>query len=333
MIRTSTKGIFQSDVLIRTAIIRGFDELTEKPWLLDYAFAWLPDDELTRRAENYGDEGLRNAKDWILNNGVTVSMAYRTDRPKLPLIGIELLDSTEAQATLGDVHHDTSEDVAGNDVLINPQSALGPFTPKSYSSSTGKVVLPENLSTSTLFPGMILFDVSTNKGYPILEVVDLSSFFIDPGVTANFTRAYVAPRDSFLVVPLQSLLFRESYRLTCYVQGNPAHLLFLHAALMFVLLRNKVKLLEGRGFENFTITSGVMSGTASEGDSQAIFERSVTVSGQVRQYWPGEPSKKLDGIIINPIRIIGPQSPQGVIAQVSEQGWAMEEDGIGPSTR
>jgi hypothetical protein len=329
MIRTSTKGIFQSDVLIAAAITTGFEEFTKKPWLLDYAFAWLPDDALSRDQRNYGVEGLQNAKDWILANGVTISMAYRTDRPRLPAIGIELLDSTEAQATLGDVHHDTSEDVAANDVLINPQVALGPFTPKSYDSTSGMVVLPDPLTTTALFPGLILFDAVANKGYPIIEILNSNSFSIDLGIKANFTRAYIAKKDNFLVVPLHSLLFRETYRITCYVQSNPAHLLFLHSALMFVLLRKKEQLLEGRGFENFTITSGGVN-AISEEDSQPIFSRSVNVTGQVRHYWPGEPSKKLDGIILNPIRIIGDKSPDGIISTVAEQGWAMDGDGIGP---
>jgi hypothetical protein len=246
----------------------------------------------------------------------------------LPLIGIELLDSSEAQATLGDTHHDTTEDVLSTDILINPQAALGPFTPKSYDSVTGTVVLPDGLTTTALFPGLVLFDAVANRGYPLVEIFGSKSFGIDPGVKANFTRAYVAKRDNFMIVPMHSLLFRETYKITCYVQSNPAHLLFLHSALMFVLLRKKADLLEGRGFENFTISSGAVN-AVSEEDSQTIFSRSVNVSGQVRQYWPGEPSNKLDGIIVNPIRVIGDPSPQGIITTVAEQGWAMEGDGIG----
>lgn len=332
MIRTTTKGIFQSDVLIRTAIIQGFKELTENPWMMDYTFAWLPDDELTKSARDYGDEGLKNAKEWIVNNAVTVSMAYRTDRPKLPLIGIELLDSTEAQATLGDVHHDTTENIPATDIVINPSPVLGPFTPKSFNSATGKITLPDALNTSSVFEGMILYDAVANKGYPIGEVLSASTFTIDPKVRANFSRAYVAPRESFMVVPLQSLLFRESYRITCYVQANPTHLLFLHSALVFVLLKNKAKLLEGRGFENFTIASSSLN-AVDDTDSQMIFSRSLTINGQVRHYWPGEPSRVLDGIIIDPIRIDGKKSPDGILTQVEEQGWSMEKDGIGSPSR
>src|SRR4051812_27437995 len=101
MVRTTTKGIFQSDILIRTMLIQALKDLKDKPWLLDFVFAWLPDDDLT--ATQYGLVEVDKAKEWFQNTEIIVSMAYRTDRPQLPCIGIELVDSVEDIATLGDI--------------------------------------------------------------------------------------------------------------------------------------------------------------------------------------------------------------------------------------
>src|SRR6476646_6304158 len=45
---TNCKGVFQGDIIIRTALIEGMRDIRRQPWLLDYAFASLAQDDLTK---------------------------------------------------------------------------------------------------------------------------------------------------------------------------------------------------------------------------------------------------------------------------------------------
>ncbi|WNM70343.1 hypothetical protein [Myxococcus phage Mx1] len=328
MIRTSSKGIFQSDILIRTAVVQGLEELRRKPWLVDYVMAWLISDDLTR--SQYGEEELQKAKSWLLNNNVTVSMSTRIDVPEMPCIGIELVDSAEQNATLGDIHYSPTEQIDASEILINPQVVVGPFTPSSYSSETGVIVLPSGSSTANVFPGMVLFDVSTSKGHYIKTIESSNSFTIATGVKANFTRAYIAPHTSFMVMQLRSRIFRESYRLRCFVPGNAVNLSILHGALTFLLLRNTEELLEARGFEASSLTSGPIGYQPPNDAGEFVYTRDVTITGWVRQYWPhGDPMPAIDGIHILGLRIMDSgSSPEGIRSEVESQGWELEGDGL-----
>lgn len=325
MVRTSTKGILQSDILIRTAIMEALDEVRKTPWLLDFVFSWMVSDELTR--SQYGEKELDEAKRWFLNSEIIVTMSYRVDRPQLPCIAIELIDSVEDVATLGDVNLEGPyEEIDGTETVIQPQPVLGPFTPKSYNSSTGKITLPDNLNTIQIFEGNIIFDIKTNKGYQIISIYDDSSFFINPGVNANFTKAYIAPLSSLYTVALESLSFRENYRLRCYVNTAPVHLTFLHSILLFQMLRKKEDLLEGRGFERSTINSGPIGAWEGEGNVELTWYRDITTTGYVRQYWPKKITPKLDGINFG-IKIMDSGStPPSIQDQVINQGWELEDD-------
>jgi hypothetical protein len=61
---------------------------------------------------------------------------------------------------------------------------------------------------------------------------------------------------------------------------------------------------------------------------EIIFIRDITVTGFIRQYWPGRPTQKLDGIIVDSLKIIGGgTTPDAIRQQVIDQGiWDMEND-------
>lgn len=325
MVRTSTKGILQSDILIRTAIIEAFQELRKNPWLLDFVFSWLIADDLTRA--QYGEKELQEAKNWFLNSEIAVTMSYRVDAPQIPCVAIELVDSVEDTATLGDVNLEGPyEDINGTETVIQPQPVLGPFTPRSYDSVTGKLILPSNLNTNQVFEGNIVYDVKTNKGYQIVSVADDTTFYINPGVNANFTNAYIAPLSSFFTVFLESLAFRENYRIRCYVNTAPVHLTFLHSILLFQMLRKKEDLLEARGFERSTVSSGPIGAWEGEGNKELTWYRDITTTGYVRQYWPKKITPKLDGISFGIKIMDSGATPPAIQSQVINQGWELEDD-------
>ena len=124
---TKSFGIFPADVALKSAIEAAIADIRANPWLLDYVFAWFPNDDLTNKA--YGDNERQRAKEWILSREIRVSMNYRTDDVQFPIISIGLQSSTEVSQTLGDVNYDTSELVDSAEVAVTPQIILSTFSP------------------------------------------------------------------------------------------------------------------------------------------------------------------------------------------------------------
>ena len=321
MIHTSTNGILASDILIRSALIEGFNRLKTDPWLLDFVFAWIMNDPLT--SKEYGEREAQDAKDWFLNTEFTFTMAYRHDRPQLPAVGIELVESNELPvASLGDIHSSPTEDIDATEVVIKPHPVLGPFTPKLYDLTQGLVTLPDDLTTTNLFENNIFYDSKANVGYPILEIVDETSFLIQAGVQANFTKAFVAPISSFYIAHLESSQFQETYRLRCYINSTPVHLSFLHSALVFVLKKYNQDLLEARGFERSSVSSQSITLAQGNDGPELIYARDVVITGFVRQYWPKTLTSKIDGILAYPIRIMDTtETPDAQKAKQKDVGW------------
>lgn len=293
MVRTSTNGIFSSDVILRTALIKGLEEIRATPYLLDFIFSGLSNDELT--AAEYGDREVETARNWFLTTDIPVTLAYRQADVVCPVIAISLEDSSEGNSTLGDIHYDPQESIEAKEIVIQPAPVVSAFTPKSYDPDTGTVTLPDGVTTDNVFVGMLLFDTTTNRSYPILDVVDDSTFTIAEDTVARFTRAVIAPRSSFYIARMESVEERESYRLDLYC-SNPVHLLYLNAVTKFVLFRYKQAYLEARGFERTVISSSGLRLFKREGVPEHIFTRVINVTGFVRQYWPKDITPAIDGI-------------------------------------
>jgi hypothetical protein len=284
-----------SDIVVRTAIIEGLAEIREKPYLLDFIFSALLDDELT--LHEYGEKEAKEARDWFLNTDITVSMATRADMVKAPMIAISLEDFSEGSSTLGDTHYDPRESINVEEIVIQPDKAVGPFTPKEYDSETGIVTLPSSFTTDRIYAGMLLVDPKTKKTYAIQEVLDEESFTIETGVRASFTKAYVAPATSFYMASLESVEEREAYRIDLYVSGNATQLRYLYAIVKFALHRNKEKLLEARGFERSVLSGGgerIFGGSMEK--PEVFFTRNFMLTGYVRQYWPKDLKPLVQGV-------------------------------------
>ena len=335
-ITTTTTGIFQSDVLVRTALIEGFRELRKTPWLLDFAFAWHKNDALSLR--QYGDKEIAQAKKWFLGLEIPVVMAERLDDPSLPCVAIKLLESSEAEATLGDIDPDVEEDIDPTEVTAEPRVVLGPFTPKAYDRTTGTVQLPDSLNTEDVFAGQYLHSPRSNRSIAIDAVTSDTQFRLAADSQMDMTDVSIVPRENYFSVQIESLQFRETYRLLLAASGEPSHLTYLFTIVMFVLLRYKQSYFEARGFERSTIKAqDVHAG----GDVQApeiTYGRIIDVSGYVRNFWPKHAGPKCEGMITNlnsryqnsGIQIIANQaSPAAILENVRDQGWGMDLDDFG----
>lgn len=298
--RTSTSGIFQSDVIIRTMIVSAINDIRDNnPWLVDYIFATLLYDDIT---PYYGKKEIDQARKWLLNNDINVTMNTNPDRVYFPCISVTLNESTEVENTLGDKHYDPSEDVDDAAPDRNPILA-GPFTPTNYDPITGTMVLPDSVSDVLRISQNMVIVTKFGRQYNIIEMIDANSFKINEGTVDDFTDSVLkgnAPQG----IELESAGFRETYQLGCHVIGEPVHLMYLHSLLVFALLRYRQSMLESRGFERSFIQTLDFNRNTNF-DNEVIFSRFVNISGFVRQYWPKLMNKRISTVENQPLSIIG----------------------------
>lgn len=273
----SVQGMFQSDVIIRTAIIAAFQDLRENPQLLDYVFASLPKDPLTFR--QYGKQQVAAAKDWFLKTDVPVRMNTILDEDKVPCITIGLSTSAESSSVLGDIHYETAETDLNEDVIVYG----GPHIPSRYIAETGVVIMRSSFDLN-LFPGMVLRD--SNGGlHPIVDVYDATTFSIEPGANVQLANCYFQSAPGRRTVTLETVEFREVYEIGCHA-FEPTHLAWLSSILGFVLFRYKEELLEARGLARTSVSLGPVALNTSFQVSQPVFTRMFTLTGFVFHTWP-----------------------------------------------
>lgn len=282
----SALGIAQTDIVVRTAIMAGLDDLRANPDLLDYVFASLPKDALTYT--QYGEAQVDMAKQWFLSQDIPVFMNTRLDESKIPCITIGLTSSSEAEASLGDINYQTVEPA----MKQVPVVYAGPFTPIAYDATSGYLTVPAGF-TDNVFPGMLLRD-GNGVTHSIIEV-DETIIGIEPGVLGSFKNCYIVNNTPVLVT-LEGLEFRETFEIGCHVISEPVYLTYLHSILIFILLRYKEELIEGRGLERTTLASGPVLLNTSFSAVEPVFTRMINMTGFVRQYWPKFVRNPIEGI-------------------------------------
>ena len=286
----SAQGIHQSDVILRTAIQAGLDDIRQNPSLLDYVFSSLPRDPLTHK--EYGVQQVDSAKEWFLSQDIPVFMNTRVDENKIPCITIASQSSSEGAATLGDVNYEVTEDVYGTDKIVYYDLNL-----KSYAPTSGICSLPSDAEIE-LFAGEKILTKAGNT-YEILDVLDPWTFQIASGISESIAQVKVISAQK-AVVTLESLEFRETLEIGCHAHSEPIYLTYLWSILIFVLLRYKEELIEGRGLERTTISSSGVVLNTSFPIQQPVFTRMTTVTGFVRQYWPKFVRNPIEGMTMGP---------------------------------
>lgn len=313
---TEPRGIFQSDVIIRTALVAAIADLRANPWLLDYVFASLPKDSLTLK--DYGEQEVARAKEWFMRTDIKVLMGSRVPDGEPPpvCVSIHLMSSEEVENTLADVHYTPVEEVQGGS-----RSLSSVFSPKSYHAATGVLVFPEEVSKSLILSqGMFVLD-KTGRQHRINSVLDSNTVLISPGTVADFTECSIQAQSATHVAALESSSFKESFSIGCHVVGEAVHLTYLHSVVVFCILRYRQALLEARGFERSFIASSDFR-LEQELFPEVFFSRHINMVGFVRQSWPKSITPKVLEVDFpeDGIRVIG--APK----QLPEQGF--EQDGL-----
>lgn len=309
-------GIHQSDIIIRSAIMAGIAELRASPYLLDYAFASLRYDNLTK-SEYAGQVEI--AKEWFKKTNIWVYMAQNTNEVKFPCVTISLASSNEDETTLADVHYEPTEDVD-----LGPEVLAGPMVAESYDPDTGYVVFSvESLNNLILAPGMVLITKSGAQ-YPVLDCPDITTTIkIETGLQLDLEDCRIfSPRPGH-VADVGSVAFKETYAIGCHVDSEPSHLIYLHSIICFILLRNREDLLEARGFERSAVSSTDFRRSETE-LPEFFYNRYIQLTGSVRQVWPK--------VIREKVLSIFPQILPDAVAEVVDEETllvALEMDSLG----
>jgi hypothetical protein len=285
----TVEGIPQTDIIVRTAIIAGLEDLRANPNLLDYVFASLPRDALTYR--QYGEEQVSLAKEWFLSQDIPVFMNTRLDDSKLPCITIAMTGSSETEEALGDVSAPVIEEAIHQPTLVYS----GPFTPTRYDAVTGYLYLPSNFDFD-VFPGMSLRD-GVGVIHTIEDVVDNTTIQLATGLNTDFRNSAIVNHGSIRVT-VESVNFKETFEIGCHALAESAQLTYLHSIVVFILLRYKEELLESRGLERTTISSGPVTLNTSFQVSEPVFTRIINFTGFVSASWPKFIRAPVEGLTV-----------------------------------
>lgn len=323
---TKIAGIHQSDVIIRSALTAALADIRANPWLLDYVFASLPQDQITWK--EYGEKSLQQAKEWFLKTNVPVKLVPVLNELEAPCITISLVESSEAvpETTTSDTHYEPFESNGQTWPALTK-----PFTPSKYLPATGIVTLKKNtLPTNiTLAAGMFIID-KVGRPHEILEVYDERSFKISPNTVADFRNSVIKSRKPSWVTSVESSSFRETYRIGVHVGGEPVRLTWLHSIVVFALLRYKEALLEARGFERSTFQSSDFA-RENQFETELVFSRFLNVSGYVRQYWPKVVAPVIDAVRLQELDGSAGIAVSGVTSDGETEGTDVTLEGTGTS--
>jgi hypothetical protein len=317
---TQALGVFQSDIIIRSAIIEALADIEANPWLLRYAFASLANDPLTRT--DYGEQEIERAKEWFLSTNVNVVMNLNTNEIKFPAVSITLMASNEVEGegTLGDVHYKPQED---ND--YEWPTVVGPISPTAYSVTSGIIAFdPATIPDSVVLAQGMIVVTKTGVQYPILEVVDNATVQIQPGIVTDLGGLTIKPSRPAFLTQLESTVYRETYAIGCHCDSEAVHLIYLHSVIVFALLRYKQALIEARGFERTTLTSADLR-RDEQMLPEMLYNRYIQISGTVRQAWPKYITRKITGTLSAPVPTIGSGDPSPVMADDPFQDYADQD--------
>jgi hypothetical protein len=284
---TEPKGIWLPDVFLRYALLLGLQDLRDNPWQLEIVFASFLDDPYTQNL--YGAKEVSKAINWFLQTNIPVLWDIQlASSPSMPCVTIGVQDSTESEATLGDVHYQPQESTVAEWEPISIK-----FNAE-YDPVTGLVKSNKDVVVNT----KMLFVDGIGKSYPVLNVtVDKDNnevFYIEKGLNTNFSNCILKWSTSKLSVQLESLNFRETYTIGSHIKGEPNNLLYLDAIVLYCLLRYKKSLLEGRGFERTTVSrTKILANQFAPIGTENIFSRFITLTGYCKNYWATGVSEKL----------------------------------------
>ncbi len=291
-------GIFQGDLIIKTAIELAIDDMRKNPWLIEDVFSSLNENPILKK--RYGMKEIARAKEFIINNQIDIYMHHRLDKMNYPCITISIGNSTEdkALATLGDGSV-AFEEYDANEIGKPIKFLVAPFKPVSYDKVTGILEMPESIEEYRyLGAGMLLLDPKTGGAWTIIGKAGTHGIQIAAGTKLPKGDLAIIPRYHLYKARRERAISQEQYNIGCHVHGDPSTLIFLFGVVKYGLFRYREGLLEHNNFQlsNLTCTDMIKNDHMNE---ENIYSRWITLSGQVEESWIKTPKRFIEAIDLN----------------------------------
>ena len=316
-----TIGIFQGDLIVKTAIELGLEDMRKQPWLIEDVFRSLIENPILKL--KYGMKEVARAKEFIINNNIPIYMSHRIDKMEYPCITISIGSSHEDEnlATLGD-NSVAVEDYDPSDIGKPIKYIIPPFKPSSYDKTTGIVEVPLDIEEyKYIGEGMVLVDPKTGNGWIINKKAGENGFQIESGSDLPKGDVGIIPQYQIWRARRERAISQEQYNIGCHVHGDPSTLIFLYGVVKYALFRYREGLLEANNFQLSRLTSTDMV-KSDMFDVENVYSRWITLRGQVEESWVKTPKRFIEaidlidrndeGIFEQGIKIISKKAPESL---------------------
>lgn len=264
----------------------------------------------------------------LVDKEIQVNVEHAIDMAKLPAIAIRVGGGSEDASRTGDALSDgyRKEEVDASTLggaFKSPRIILGPITPESYDYMTGKMVFSENTSLANVYDEMVVHDEINNKDYPIILVQDDATLFIEAGSRPNLTRMTIRGKSNTAINVRREYFTTEQVTFIC-AAVDPVEVLYLYQLLMYMIGRHRLNFFETKNFRTSTLNYSPIYKAIEE--PNVVFARDITVNGTVEHSFIESTSRPIDGSKPD-VRIADAgKTPAALVAQVSGQGWKLEDD-------
>jgi hypothetical protein len=326
-------AILATEILIKTAIEAGIEDLKRNPWMIDDIFNGLVGDPLS--SLEYGAKEVQDAREWFLNNKINVYLGFRVDLPTMPAVSIVRQSVTEALDRTSLADEGLLEEIDHRQADRVPDQVLTKFTPQAYDREQGLILLPEPLTTAQVAKGMFVVN-SDGKAYQIIATPSIRAIQIQPNTKVNLTNAVITPATKLWNLHRELTYFHESFQIGVHSTSEPVVNLWFTQIMTYILLRYKEAYIENRGFElsTFSITGTQLNDNFT---MERVFSSFFNFTGTVQADWIKFIAPKLANTSANfdiakvvtgekqpPLSI----TPEQYRNQVRSQTWAMKGDEI-----
>lgn len=330
-------GIFQGDIIIKTAIDLGIEDMRKNPWLIQHMLEDLALSPYLK--EKYGQKQIDACKEWFANNQIDVYMRPRDGRDRTPCVSITMGGSSEKpdMKTEGDLSN-FKKILYPNTIGKPVPYVIKPFMPVDYNETTGALTVPKEVDLSLIAQNMILVNPSNGTGFIILSVA-VNTIFIGANQSVDATELGVVPHFQYYEARIEHTFFEETYSIECHASGDPQTVMWLWSIVLTGLLRYRQGLLEANGFAESTVRSGApgLNEAWSTEGGEKMYSREITLTGQVQNTWVKAPHRFIENVnmkeitgcdtYVGGIKILSNLNSPSFIDQSEELWTTVEDDG------
>jgi hypothetical protein len=287
-------GIFQGDIIIKTAIELGIEDMRKNPWLIDHMLTDLVN--ISYLTDKYGQKQVDACKEWFLNNQIDVYMRGRDDKDRLPCVTIQMGPSSEKDEMKTMADQSTESTILLPNTIGKPiPFVIKPFVPTGYDADSGEVSVDPSIDLSGVAEGMILVNPANGTGYTILDVTE-NGVTIEPGMDIEATQFGIVPKFQYYEARIEHAFFAETYNVGCHAHGDPQNLIFLWSIVKYSILRYRESLLEANGFAESSVNSAPpdFDEAFTTPGGEKAWSRFIAVSGQTENSWIKSPKRFIE---------------------------------------